>query len=89
MADFPQSTADPLPPLVRELLAEVRQLRHECNRLWLLAFTPKERQEILLDRLDRAAELTASPDVDDHLDAAWQAYLASLDAKAVTAHDGR
>ena len=40
-------------------------------------------------RLDRAAELTASPDVDDHLDAAWRLYLASLGDKGVIAHDGR
>ncbi|MBG9887050.1 hypothetical protein ABE10_11025 [Bacillus toyonensis] len=58
---------------------EIRALRVERDRYWLLAFGEKERRQFLLDRLDRAAELADRPDVDDVLDEAWQIYLASLD----------
>ena len=51
--------ADPLTPSFRDLLEENRRLRRECGRLWLKAFAPKERQEFLLARLDRVAELEA------------------------------
>ena len=58
---------------------EVRQLKLDADRLWLRSFVPRDRQEYLLARLDRAAELADRPDVDDVLDEAWRIYVASLD----------
>lgn len=57
---FGVPTADPLTPFTRRLLEENRKLKRECGRLWLKAFAPKERQEYLLARLDRVAELIAA-----------------------------
>lgn len=62
--------ADPLTPSFRDLLEENRRLRRECGRLWLKAFAPKERQEFLLARLDRVAELEALDergDINDYM----------------------
>lgn len=59
--------------------AEVDRLTLDANRLWLRAFGDSERQQYLLDRLDRAADLANRPDVDDVLDEAWRIYLAGLD----------
>lgn len=62
--------ADPLTPTFRDLLDENRRLRRECGRLWLKAFAPKERQEFLLTRLDRVAELEALDergDINDYM----------------------
>lgn len=62
--------ADPLTPSFRDLLEENRRLRRECGRLWLKAFAPKERQEFLLTRLDRVAELEALDergDINDYM----------------------
>ncbi|AQY01608.1 hypothetical protein [Microbacterium foliorum] len=59
--------------------AEVHLLKIDADRLWLRAFGDSDRQQYLLDRLDRAADLANRPDVDDVLDEAWQIYLASLD----------
>lgn len=80
--------ADPMPTggaavllrMIRDLQAENARLRHEGNRLWLLAFSPAERREMLLERLDRAhAAMADWATVDDALDAAWQAFLDGLD----------
>lgn len=57
---FGVPNADPLTPLERCLLAENRKLKRECGRLWLKAFTPADRQEYLLGRLDRVVELVAA-----------------------------
>lgn len=67
---FAVPAADPLTPSFRELLDENKRLRRECGRLWLKAFAPKERQEFLLARLDRVAELEALDergDIDDYM----------------------
>lgn len=58
---------------------EVLDAKHDADRLWLRCFGDKDRQEYLLDRLDRAADLANRPGVDDVLDEAWRIYLASLD----------
>lgn len=57
---------------------EVRAAKLEADRLWLRSFAPKDRQEFLLARLDRAAQLANRPDVDNVLDEAWRIYCDSL-----------
>lgn len=71
--------ADPLTPTTRALLDEVRHLRRECGRLWLRAYTPKDRQEFLLARLDRVADLEAADERGD-LDAYYQRIITSFSA---------
>ncbi len=86
VAPPPWPAADPLSPSTRVLVGEVQRLRgeneelkRECGRLWLRAFSPKDRQKFLLDRFDRAAEILADAGrIDDHLDAAWELFCASL-----------
>lgn len=79
---FGVSNADPLTPLERYLLAENRRLKRECGRLWLKAFTPKERQEYLLARLDRVAELIAADergDLDGYYARVLETFSRSMD----------
>lgn len=57
----------------------VRQAEWEASRLYILAFTPRERHELLLNRLDAALDATAAGDIDALLDRAWRNYLAGLD----------
>ena len=59
---------------------KVRQAEWEASRLYILAFTPKDRQAFLLDRLDAALDATAAGDIDALLDRAWRNYLAGLDS---------
>ncbi len=54
-------------------------LKLDADRLWLVSFGAKDRQQYLLDRLEQAADLANRPDVDDVLDETWRIYLASLD----------
>lgn len=58
---------------------KVRQAEWEASRLYILAFTPKDRQAFLLDRLDAAIDASVSGNVDALLDRAWRNYLAGLD----------
>lgn len=58
---------------------EVDALKFDADRLWLVSFGAKDRQQYLLDRLEQAADLANRPDVDDVLDETWRIYLASLD----------
>lgn len=58
---------------------EIRAAKLDADRLWLRSFGDQDRQQYLLERLNRAAELADHPDVDDVLDEAWRIYLASLD----------
>jgi hypothetical protein len=79
---FGVPNADPLTPLERYLLAENRKLKRECGRLWLKAFTPADRQEYLLARLDRVAELIAADErgeLDDYYERVIETFNRSLD----------
>ncbi|MBO0979901.1 hypothetical protein [Microbacterium sp. SD291] len=58
---------------------EIRVMRIDADRHWLLAMPDTTRRAYLLSRLDQAAELANRPDVDDVLDEAWRIYLANLD----------
>ncbi|WP_156759640.1 hypothetical protein [Microbacterium karelineae] len=69
--------ADPLTPTMRQALAEVHQLRRESGRLWLRAYAPEVRQEFLLDRLARVAELETLDERGD-LDDYWTRVMGSL-----------
>lgn len=74
--------ADPLTPLERRLLTENRRLTRECSRLWLKAFTPADRQEFLLGRLDRVAELIAADergDLGDYYARVLETFNRSMD----------
>lgn len=76
----PTGGAAVLLQLIRDLQAENTRLRQEADRLYLLAFAPADRRDMLLDRLDQAHEAMAEwATVDGALDAAWQAYLDGLD----------
>lgn len=60
---------------------EVLDAKHDADRLWLKCFGEKERQEYLLHRLDRAAEIIADTgNIEHHLDEAFRLYVASLDS---------
>lgn len=67
---FGVPTADPLTPLERELLTEVRRLTRRCGQLWIKSFTPAEQQDYLLSRFDRVVELEAMDERGD-LEAYW------------------
>ena len=68
---------------------KVRQAEWEASRLYILAFTQKDRQAFLLDRLDAALDATVRGDVDALLDRAWQNYLAGLDNVMTTSQTER
>lgn len=74
--------ADPLTPLERRLLTENRRLTRECGRLWLKAFTPKDRQDYLLSRLDRVVELEAMDergDLEEYWSRIYETFSRSMD----------
>lgn len=60
---------------------EVQAAKHDADRLWLRSFTPADRHEYLLDRLDKAAELTAQNigASEDFLEGVLRNYFESLD----------
>ena len=47
-------------PEIDALYARIAAHERECDRLWLAAFSPEDRREYLLNRLDRA--LTEAPE---------------------------
>ncbi|GAA4191952.1 hypothetical protein GCM10022219_11550 [Microbacterium oryzae] len=85
-AAFVAPAADPRPTGVvaflleeiRRLQAENRTLRIEVDRWWLLAQKPDDRRDVVLARLDHAAEVVDSAEVDDHLFAAYREWISTL-----------
>ncbi|GGD83172.1 hypothetical protein [Microbacterium murale] len=58
----------------------MRAAKLDADRLWLRSFGPKDQQDYLLSRLDRAAEIVADTgNIEHHMDEAWRLYVASLD----------
>lgn len=60
---------------------EVRMLKHEADRLWLQTFSPEDRREYLLDRLDKIGALVAAHPTqpDDFLNEVITHYFTTLD----------
>jgi hypothetical protein len=64
---------------VLELNNRIAWLERENNRLYLAAFTPADRREFLLSRVDTAFEAVTGGDTNQLFAEAIQRYLAGLD----------